>query len=142
MAKKVKAIVKLQLAAGKATPAYPVGPTLGQHGINLMLFVKEYNEKTANQTGLTVPVEVTVFEDRSFTTRYFAPTTAALLRKMAGIDGGSSAPNRTIAGQITPKQLREIAQTKLNDLNTLDLAQAEKMILGTARSMGIKIVDK
>jgi large subunit ribosomal protein L11 len=141
MAKKVKTIVKLQLSAGKATPAYPVGPSLGQHGINLMAFVKEYNEKTVNQIGLTVPVEVTIFEDRSFTTRYFAPTTAALLRRAAGIDKGSNTPNRKTVGQITCKQLRDIATLKINDLNTSDIEQAEKMIAGTARSMGIKIID-
>ncbi len=141
MAKKVKTIVKLQLQAGKATPAYPVGPSLGQHGINLMAFVKEYNEKTAHQVNLVVPVEVTIYEDRSFATRYFAPTTAALLRQAAGIPKGSSTPNRNTVGVITRKQLAEIAQLKLGDLNTDSLEQAQKMIEGTARSMGIKIQE-
>lgn len=141
MAKKVKAIVKLQLQAGKATPAYPVGPSLGQHGINLMAFVKEYNEKTAHQAGLTVPVEITIFEDRSFTTRYFAPTTAALLRQAAGIAKGAAKPSQEIVAVITRQQLREIVRLKLNDLNTEDFTPAEKMIEGTARSMGIGIQD-
>ena len=141
MAKKVKAIVKLQLQAGKATPAYPVGPSLGQHGINLMAFVKEYNEKTAHQAGLIVPVEITIYEDRSFTTRYFAPTTAALLRQAAGIAKGSAKPQQEMVAVITRQQLREIVRVKLNDLNTEDFTQAEKMIEGTARSMGIGIQD-
>jgi large subunit ribosomal protein L11 len=141
MAKKVKAIVKLQLQAGKATPAYPVGPSLGQHGINLMAFVKEYNEKTAHQAGLIVPVEITIYEDRSFTTRYFAPTTAALLRQAAGITKGSAKPSQEIVAVITRQQLHEIVRLKLNDLNTEDFTQAEKMIEGTARSMGIGIQD-
>jgi large subunit ribosomal protein L11 len=141
MAKKVKAIVKLQLQAGKATPAYPVGPSLGQHGINLMAFVKEYNEKTAQQSGLIVPVEITIYEDRSFTTRYFAPTTAALLRQAAGITKGSAKPNQETVAVITRQQLRDIVRIKLNDLNTEDFSHAEKMIEGTARSMGIGIQD-
>jgi large subunit ribosomal protein L11 len=117
MAKKIKTMVKLQLSAGKATPAYPVGAALGQHGINLMAFVKEYNEKTANQLGLIVPLKVTIFEDRSFITRYFAPTTAALLRWAAGLDKGSDKPNTKPVGQITQHQLGEIAKLKIGDLN-------------------------
>src|SRR5213594_3687418 len=115
MAKKVKAIVKLQIEAGKATPAPPVGPALGQHGINIMAFVKEYNEKTANQVGSIVPVEITVFEDRSFNFVTKTPPAADLLRKAAGVEKGSGTPNKATVGTITRQQLREIAQTKMKD---------------------------
>ncbi|HEY3108838.1 MAG TPA: 50S ribosomal protein L11 [Chloroflexota bacterium] len=139
MAKKVRAIVKLQIQAGKATPAPPVGPALGQHGINIMAFVKEYNEKTANQAGSIVPVEITVFEDRSFTFVTKTPPAADLLRKAAGVEKGSGTPNKVTVGTITRQQLRDIAQTKMKDLNAIDVEGAERMIAGTARSMGIAI---
>jgi large subunit ribosomal protein L11 len=139
MAKKVRATVKLQIQAGKATPAPPVGPALGQHGINIMAFVKEYNEKTASQAGSIVPVEITVFEDRSFTFVTKTPPAADLLRKAAGVEKGSGTPNKETIGTITRQQLREIAQTKLKDLNAIDADGAERMIAGTARSMGIAI---
>jgi large subunit ribosomal protein L11 len=139
MAKKVRAIVKLQISAGKATPAPPVGPALGQHGINIMAFVKEYNEKTANQAGSIVPVEITVFEDRSFTFVTKTPPAADLLRKAAGVDKGSGTPNKGAVGTISKQQLREIATAKMKDLNAIDAEGAERMIAGTARSMGIAI---
>ena len=139
MAKKVRAIVKLQLPAGKATPAPPVGPALGQHGINIMAFVKEYNEKTANQAGSIVPVEITVFEDRSFTFVTKTPPAADLLRKAVGVEKGSGKPNREKVGAISPAKLREIAQLKMKDLNATSLEAAEKMIEGTARSMGVAV---
>ena len=139
MAKKVRAIVKLQIQAGKATPAPPVGPALGQHGINIMAFVKEYNEKTASQAGSVVPVEITVFEDRSFQFVTKTPPAADLLRKAAGVEKGSGTPNKETAGTITRQQLRDIAQVKMKDLNAIDAEGAERMIAGTARSMGIAI---
>lgn len=141
MAKKLVAVVKLQLPAGKATPAPPVGPALGQHGINIMGFVKEYNEKSSPMAGSVVPVEVTIFSDRSFSVKLLTPPASDLLKKMAGAPRGSGTPNRTSAGTITKAQLRQIAQQKMQDLNALDVEGAEKIIMGTARSMGIKIVD-
>nr|WP_216863663.1 50S ribosomal protein L11 [Candidatus Chloroploca mongolica] len=134
-------VVKLQLPAGKATPAPPVGPALGQYGINIMGFVKEYNEKSAAQAGSIVPVEVSIFSDRSFTAKLLTPPAADLLRKAAGAQKGSGTPNRTSVGQISRVQLRQIAEQKLADMNALDVEGAEKIIAGTARSMGIKIVD-
>jgi large subunit ribosomal protein L11 len=139
MAKKVKAIVKLQIPAGKATPAPPVGPALGQHGVNIMAFVKEYNERTASQAGSIVPVEITVFEDRSFTFVTKTPPAADLLKKALGIPKGSGTPLQTKVGELSRVQIRDIAQVKLKDLNALDLDAAERMIAGTARSMGITI---
>jgi large subunit ribosomal protein L11 len=139
VAKKVRAIVKLQIQAGKATPAPPVGPALGQHGINIMAFVKEYNEKTAPMAGSIVPVEITVFEDRSFTFVTKTPPAADLLRKAAGVDKGSGTPNKGTVGSISREKLREIAQSKMKDLNAVDVEGAERMIAGTARSMGIAI---
>ncbi len=139
MAKKVKAIVKLQIPAGKATPAPPVGPALGQHGVAIMNFVKEYNERTAAQAGQVVPVEITVFEDRSFTFITKTPPAADLLRQAAGVDKGSGTPNRQKAGRVTRDQIREIAELKMKDLNAYDVDQASKMIEGTARSMGIEV---
>jgi large subunit ribosomal protein L11 len=141
MAKKVKAIVKLQIPAGKATPAPPVGPALGQHGVNIMAFVKEYNERTSSQAGSIVPVEITVFEDRSFTFVTKTPPAADLLKKVLGVQKGSGQPNQTKVGVISRAQLREIAQTKLRDLNALDLSAAERMIEGTARSMGVTVQE-
>ncbi len=141
MAKKVTGVVKLQLPAGKATAAPPVGPALGGFGINIMGFVKEYNEKTSSQVGTIVPVEVTIFSDRSFTIALKTPPAADLLRKAAGVDKGSGTPNRTSAGQITRKQLRSLAEQKMIDLNAITIEGAEKILSGTARSMGIKIVE-
>ncbi len=139
MAKKVRAVVRIQLQAGKATPAPPVGPALGQHAINIMAFVKEYNEKTASQAGQIVPAEVTVFEDRSFTFILKTPPASDLLRSAAGIDKGSRTQKREKVGSITRAQLRQIAQSKMKDLNANDVAAAEKMIEGSARSMGIEV---
>jgi large subunit ribosomal protein L11 len=141
VAKKFVAVVKIQLPAGKATPAPPVGPALGQHGINIMAFVKEYNEKTANQVGNVVPAEITIYSDRSFTVKLTTPPAADMLRKAAGVPKGSSTPRRANAGNITRAQLREIAQQKMPDLNALDMEGAEKILAGTARSMGIQIVE-
>lgn len=140
MAKKVRAIVKLQLPAGKATPEPPVGPALGQHGVALMNFVKEYNAKTAHLTGQIIPVVVTVYEDRSFTFVLKTPPAADLLRRAAGIEKGAADPKRQKVGRVTREQIREIAQIKLPDLNTPDLEAAMRQIEGTARSMGIEIV--
>ncbi len=141
MAKKVVAVIKLQIPAGKATPAPPVGPALGQHGLNIMAFCKEYNARTANQVGMIVPVEITVYQDRSFTFVTKTPPVADLLRRAAGVEKGSPQPNRQKVGRITRQQLREIAQTKLPDLNTADLEAAERIVAGTARNMGIEIID-
>ncbi|MCS7282454.1 MAG: 50S ribosomal protein L11 [Anaerolineae bacterium] len=139
--KKVKAVVKLQIEAGKANPAPPVGPALAQHGVNLMQFCKEYNARTASMVGNIVPVEVTIYQDGSFTFILKTPPTPDLLRKAAGIEKGSSEPNRTKVGRITRAQLREIAQLKMKDLNAVDLEGAMRQVEGTARSMGIEIVD-
>ena len=139
MAKKVRAIVKLQIQAGKATPAPPVGPALGGHGINIMQFVKEYNERTADQAGFIIPAEITVFEDRSFTFVTKTPPAADLLRKAANVEKGSGAPNKEKVGTVSLDQVREIARTKMKDLNAYDEDTAMKMVEGTARSMGIEI---
>src|SRR5688500_5691660 len=139
MAKKVRAIVKLQIQAGKATPAPPVGPALGQHGINIMAFVKEYNEKTAAAAGSIVPVEITVFEDRSFTFITKTPPAADLLRKAVNVEKGSGTPNKTKVGVLSKTKLREIANLKMKDLNANDVEAAARMIAGTARSMGITV---
>lgn len=141
MAKKVRAIVKLQIPAGKATPAPPVGPALGQHGINLMGFVKEYNERTAKEVGSIVPVEITVYEDRSFTFVTKTPPASDLLKKAAGVDKGSSTTGRTTVGRVPRAKIREIAQLKMKDLNAHDVEAAERMIEGAARSMGIEVVS-
>ncbi|MDZ4716864.1 MAG: 50S ribosomal protein L11 [Roseiflexaceae bacterium] len=141
MAKKVTGVIKLQLPAGKATAAPPVGPALGGYGINIMAFVKEYNEKTAAQAGSVVPVEVTIYSDRSFVVVLKTPPAADLLRKAAGVDRGSGTPNRTTVGTITRKQLRALAEQKMSDLNAITLEGAELILSGTARSMGIKIVE-
>jgi len=141
MAKKVKAIIKLQIAAGKANPAPPVGPALGQHGINIMAFCKEYNARTSGQVGSIIPVEIIVYQDQSFTFVTKTPPTADLLRKACGIERGSAEARRQMVSAITREQLRDIAELKMKDLNALDLAGAERQIEGTARSMGIKITD-
>ncbi|MDT7883790.1 MAG: 50S ribosomal protein L11 [Thermoflexus sp.] len=141
MAKKVKAIIKLQIEAGKANPAPPIGPTLAPHGVNVMAFCKEYNARTAHMAGQIVPVEVTIYTDGSFTMELKTPPVSDLLRRAAGVEKGSSEPNRQIVGKITRQQLREIAELKMKDLNTDDIEAAMRMIAGTARSMGIQIVD-
>lgn len=141
MAKKVTAVVRLQLPAGKANPAPPVGPALGATGINIMGFCKEYNERTASQAGMIIPVEITVFSDRSFTFITRTPPAADLLRKAAKIDKGTGTPSRVVAGSISRTQLRQIAETKMADLNAVDVEGAEKIIAGTARSMGISITE-
>jgi large subunit ribosomal protein L11 len=138
VAKKVKAIIKLQIEAGKATPAPPVGPAVAPH-LNVMQFVKEYNERTAAQSGTIIPVEITVFEDRSYTFVLKTPPAADLLRKAAGVAHGSKTPNTDKVGSITREQLRDIAQTKLQDLNATTIEAAERIIEGTARSMGITV---
>jgi large subunit ribosomal protein L11 len=139
MAKKVRAVVRIQLQAGKATPAPPVGPALGQHAINIMAVCKEYNEKTASQAGQIVPAEVTVFEDRSFTFILKTPPASDLLRKAAGIEKGSHAQKREKVGSISRSQLRDIATLKMKDLNAADIEAAERMVEGSARSMGIEV---
>ncbi|HQK92268.1 MAG TPA: 50S ribosomal protein L11 [Armatimonadota bacterium] len=141
MAKKVIALVKLQIPAGKATPAPPVGPALGQHGVNIMEFVKSYNERTANQVGQIVPVEITVFSDRTFRFELKTPPAADLLKRAAGIEKGAANSKEQVAGKVTKADIRSIAQTKLPDLNTDDIEQAMRIIAGTARNMGIVVVD-
>ncbi len=141
MAKRVSAIIKLQVPAGKATPAPPVGPALGQHGVNIMAFVKEYNERTAAQAGLIIPVEITVYEDRSFTFVTKTPPAAVLLKKAAGIEKASGEPNRTKVAKLARSKVREIAELKMPDLNAADVEAAVRMVEGTARSMGIDIVE-
>jgi len=139
VAKKVKAIVKLQIDAGKATPAPPVGPALGQHGVNIMQFVKDYNERTATQVGMVIPVEITIFEDRSFNFVTKTPPAADLIKKAAGLEKGSAIPHRNKVGSVTPDQVRKMAEAKMKDLNANDLEAAMRMIEGTARSMGVRV---
>ena len=141
MAKKVTKIVKLQCEAGKASPAPPIGPSLGQAGVNIMAFVKEFNERTAQQAGLTIPVVITVFEDRSFTFVTKTPPAAVLLLKAAGIPKGSGVPNRDKVAKVSRDKVREIAELKMPDLNANTVEQGMRMVEGTARSMGIVIVD-
>lgn len=140
MAKKVKALIKLQVPAGKANPAPPVGPALGQHGVNIMEFVKQYNERTADKMGMIVPVEITVYEDRSFTFITKTPPAARLLIKEAGLAKGSGEPNTRKVGKITKEQIRKVAEIKLPDLNANDIDAAVAIIEGTARSMGLEVV--
>jgi large subunit ribosomal protein L11 len=137
--KKVRAVLKIELEAGKATPAPPVGTALGPHGINIMEFCKAYNEKTASQAGDVVPAEITIYEDRSFTFILKTPPAVNLLKKAAGIEKGSAKPNREKVGKVSREQLAQIAQVKMKDLNAYDLAEAVKMIEGTARSMGLEV---
>jgi len=139
VAKKVKAIVKLQISAGKATPAPPVGPALGQHGVNIMQFVKDYNERTAAQAGLIVPVEITIFEDRSFNFVTKTSPASDLIKRALGLEKGSPIPHRNKVGTLTRDQVRQIAESKMKDLNTPDVDQAMRMIEGTARSMGVRV---
>jgi large subunit ribosomal protein L11 len=140
MAKKIRTVLTLQLPAGAATPAPPVGTALGPHGINIVEFTKSYNEKTSAQRGQVIPAQITIFEDRSFTFILKTPPAADLLRKAAGIEKGSSTAGREPAGRVTKNQIREIAQTKMADLNALDIEAASKVVEGTARSMGIEVV--
>jgi large subunit ribosomal protein L11 len=139
MAKKFRTIRKVQAPAGAATAAPPVGPALGQHGINIMEFIKAFNERTANMRGYVVPAEITVYEDRSFSFITKAPLAAALLKRAAGVESGSGQPNREKVGRVTKAQLREIAETKMPDLNANDIEQAMRIVAGTARSMGIEV---
>jgi large subunit ribosomal protein L11 len=139
--KKLAAVVKLQIKAGMATPAPPVGPALGQHGVNIMEFCKAYNAATESQRGDVVPVEISVYEDRSFTFVTKTPPAATLILKAAGVEKGSSEPHKAKVAKITREQVREIAKTKLPDLNANDVDAAEKIIAGTARSMGVSVVD-
>jgi large subunit ribosomal protein L11 len=139
MAKKVKAIIKLQIEAGKATPAPPVGPALGQHGVNIMAFCKDYNEQTGSQAGSIIPVEITVYEDRSFTFITKTPPASDLLKKASGVEKGSSMPGQQQVGTLPREKVNEIARLKMRDLNALDLEEAARIIEGTARSMGIDV---
>jgi len=139
--KKITAIVKLQIAAGKATPAPPIGPALGQHGVNIMQFCKEYNERTASQEGFIIPAEITIYHDRSFTFVTKQPPVSDLVRRTLGIDKGSGTPARQSAGTLTHDQLYEVAKTKMKDLNTRDLDAAAKIVAGTARSMGVAVEE-
>jgi len=139
MAKRVKAVVKLQIPAGKANPAPPIGTALGPQGVNIMAFCKEYNERTANQVGMVIPAEITIYEDRSFTFITKTPPVPDLLKKAVGVEKGSPIPNKTKIGTIDRAKLREIAELKMKDLNVIDIEGAERMVEGTARSMGITV---
>lgn len=141
MAKKVSAMVKLQVPAGKATPAPPIGPALGQHGVNIMGFCKEFNERTAKQAGLIIPVVITVYQDRSFTFILKTPPASVLIKKAVGIESGSGVPNKTKVGKISKAKVREIAELKMPDLNAGSIETAMSMVAGTARSMGIVVED-
>lgn len=141
MAKKIVAVIKLQIPAAKATPAPPVGPSLAQHGLNISEFCQKFNDATKNQAGFTLPVEITVYEDRTYTFKLKQPPASELLKKAAGIEKGSGTPNKTKVAKITRSQLKEIAQKKLPDLNTDDIEQAMKIIEGTAKNMGIEIEE-
>ncbi|MFZ5590643.1 MAG: 50S ribosomal protein L11 [Bacillota bacterium] len=141
MAKRVVAVVKLQCPAGKATPAPPVGPALGQHGVNIMAFVKQYNEVTAKHVGMIIPVEITIYEDRSFTFVTKTPPASVLLKKAANIESGSGEPNKKKVGKVPRSKVREIAEFKMKDLNAASVEAAMRMIEGTARSMGIEVVE-
>jgi large subunit ribosomal protein L11 len=141
MAKKISAVIKLAISAGKANPAPPIGPALGQHGVNIMMFCKEYNARTADQAGMVVPVEISVYEDRSFTFILKTPPASKLIAKAAGVATGSGEPNKKKVGSITRAQLEEIAKTKMPDLNANDIEAAMRIVEGTARNMGITIKD-
>lgn len=140
MAKKVQTVIRLQISAGQATPAPPVGPALGQHGVNIMQFVKEYNERTSTQVGSIIPVSITVYTDRSFTFETKSPPASDLLRKAAGVESGSGTAGLEVVGQVTRAQVRQIAETKMEDLNAVDVEAAMKIIEGSARSMGLVVV--
>ncbi|CAM2765790.1 50S ribosomal protein L11 [Hathewaya histolytica] len=141
MAKKVTGMIKLQLPAGKATPAPPVGPALGQHGVNIMAFTKEFNAKTANQAGMIIPVVITVYQDRSFSFILKTPPAAVLIKKAAKIESGSAEPNKKKVAKITMAQVKEIAEIKMPDLNASSVESAMKMVAGTARSMGVEVTE-
>ncbi len=141
MAQKVVGLIKLQIPAGKATPAPPVGPSLGQHGVNIMAFTKDFNERTKNDAGLIIPVVITVYADRSFTFVTKTPPAAVLIKKACGIESGSGKPNTTKVAKITKEQVRKIAEQKMPDLNASSVESAMSMVAGTARSMGIEVVD-
>lgn len=141
MAKKVKAVLRLQLEAGKASPAPPVGPALGQHGVNIMAFVKDYNERTAPQAGTIVPAEITIYEDRSFTFVLKTPPASDLIKKALGVAKGSGVPNRQKVGQLPRSKVREIAEVKMRDLNAASVEAAMRIVEGTARSMGVDVVE-
>ncbi len=141
MAKKVTAMVKLQIQAGKATPAPPIGPALGQHGVNIMGFCKEFNERTAKQAGFIIPVVITVYQDRSFTFILKTPPASVLIKKAVGIESGSGVPNKTKVGKISKAKIREIAELKMPDLNAASIETAMSMVAGTARSMGIIVEE-
>ncbi len=141
MAQKVVGLIKLQIPAGKATPAPPVGPALGQHGVNIMAFTKEFNERTKNDIGMIIPVVITVYADRSFTFVTKTPPAAVLIKKAVGIESGSGVPNRTKVAKITKEQVKKIAEQKMPDLNAASIEAAISMVAGTARSMGVEVVD-
>ena len=141
MAQKITGYIKLQIPAGKATPAPPVGPALGQHGVNIMAFTKEFNERTKNDIGLTIPVVITVYADRSFSFITKTPPAAVLIKKACGIETASGVPNKNKVAKITREQVRKIAETKMPDLNAADIDAAASMVAGTARSMGVEVVD-
>ena len=141
MAQKITGYIKLQIPAGKATPAPPVGPALGQHGVNIMSFTKEFNERTKNDMGMIIPVVITVYADHSFTFITKTPPAAVLIKKAIGIDKASGEPNKNKVGKITREQCKQIAETKMRDLNAANIDTATSMIAGTARSMGIEVVD-
>ena len=141
MAQKISGYIKLQIPAGKATPAPPVGPALGQHGVNIMAFTKEFNERTKNDVGLIIPVIITVYADRSFTFVTKTPPAAVLIKKACGIETASGVPNKTKVAKITKEQVRKIAETKMPDLNAASIEAAMSMVAGTARSMGVEVVD-
>ncbi len=141
MAQKVVGYIKLQIPAGKATPAPPVGPALGQHGVNIMSFTKEFNERTKNDVGLIIPVVITVYADRSFSFITKTPPAAVLIKKALGLESASGVPNKTKVGKITKEQVRKIAETKMPDLNAGSLEAAMSMVAGTCRSMGVEVVD-
>jgi large subunit ribosomal protein L11 len=141
MAKEITGKIKLQAPGGKATPAPPIGPALGQHGVNIGQFVQQFNERTREMNGMIVPIEITVYSDRSFEFIVKSPPAAILLKKEAGLEKGSGVPNKEKVGKVTKAQVRKIAETKMNDLNAFDLEHADRIIEGTARSMGIEIID-
>jgi large subunit ribosomal protein L11 len=142
MAKRVRAVLNIQIPAGEATPAPPIGPALGQHGVNIMGFIKDYNARTANQKGSIVPVQLTIYEDRSFSFVTKSPPASDLLKKAAGLEKGSTEPRRQTVGQVTRKQVEDVARTKLADLNAVDLDAAVRIVRGTAQSMGIRVVEE
>ena len=141
MAKEIKAVVKIQIAAGKANPAPPVGPALAQHGLNIAEFCQKFNEATKDKMGYTIPAEVTIYKDRSYTFKLKTPLASELLKKAAGVEKGSGEPNKKMVGKVTKAQLKEIAEMKMPDLNTTDVEQAMKVIAGTAKNMGIEVRD-